>query len=51
MGLQAAGDGAIGIHVLREEAVEIVSAPLGSGCGALRAGTVMRKLGEQRKDC
>ena len=50
VGLQAAGDGTVDIHVLREEAVEIVSAPLRSGCGDRRAGTVLRKLGEQRKD-
>ena len=51
VGLQAAGDGAVGIHVLREEAVEVVSALLGQGCGALGAGTAGRQLGEQRKDC
>ena len=50
VGLQTAGD-VVGIHVLREEAVEVVSALLGQGCGALGAGTAGRQLGEQRKDC
>ncbi len=50
MGLQAAGDGAVGTHVLREEAVEVVSELLGQGCGALGAGTGGRQRGEQRKD-
>ncbi len=50
MGLQAAGDGAVGTHVLREEAVEVVSALLGQGSGALGAGTGGRELGEQGKD-